>query len=406
MGRNAGSAEFVESSRESFAGILGQLTGRPTVGAGVVGAATDTDLRRDPGSKGRPSRELSELAADSLSLSARAMRAELLESSLTGASARSSRRQPAVATELSYEKALRLHSRRIAQPLPSPSPLPPSASVPDIKQAPKSAGPPSKPRQSAAAPRTATPAPAPASPPRDYALSAHEQHNAKLAPGATAKVSATSRLKPKSRAGTLAGKEDALSAESAMMPHPSKSGKTARVTAMKSRRPAHSGVDVNRHPPLLAQTDNGRSSGLAAGSPRTSRAPEFVHDADTTVQSKPKKTVPQANLSLVTQRKSIVSIRLTDPEMAMLRERADESEISVSAYMRSCVLEAETLRAQVKQAMAEMRSLSATSQLRSFPALPEASDRGREGGAEKVRGFLRSITAFLSPLLIFRRSVS
>jgi hypothetical protein len=116
--------------------------------------------------------------------------------------------------------------------------------------------------------------------------------------------------------------------------------------------------------------------------------------------------VPQANLSLVTQRKSIVSIRLTDPEIAMLRERADESEISVSAYMRSCVLEAETLRAQVKQAMAEMRSLSATSQLRSFPALPEASDRGREGGAEKVRGFLRSITAFLSPLLIFRRSVS
>jgi hypothetical protein len=57
-------------------------------------------------------------------------------------------------------------------------------------------------------------------------------------------------------------------------------------------------------------------------------------------------------------RRSIVSLRLSDVEIDRLRQRAAESGISVSAYMRSCVLEAEHLRAQVKQALAEMRAAS------------------------------------------------
>jgi hypothetical protein len=118
------------------------------------------------------------------------------------------------------------------------------------------------------------------------------------------------------------------------------------------------------------------------------------------------------DLSLVSQRKSIVSIRLTDPEFAILRDRADESGISVSAYMRSCVLEAETLRAQVKQAMSEMRSLNALSGRQNYagqnyPALTVSTvsgSHGNESGGDKLRGFLRSITVLLSPLLAFRRS--
>jgi hypothetical protein len=112
-------------------------------------------------------------------------------------------------------------------------------------------------------------------------------------------------------------------------------------------------------------------------------------------------------LSLVRQRKSIVSIRLTDPEFAILRDRADESGISVSAYMRSCVLEAETLRAQVKQAMAEMRSLNVVSGRQNYPALTVSTASGsnaHERSGDRLRGFLRSITVLLSPLLTFRRS--
>lgn len=56
------------------------------------------------------------------------------------------------------------------------------------------------------------------------------------------------------------------------------------------------------------------------------------------------------------QRQSIVSIRLNAIESEQLRQRAAESGISVSAYMRSCVLEAEHLRAQVKHALAELRA--------------------------------------------------
>lgn len=57
---------------------------------------------------------------------------------------------------------------------------------------------------------------------------------------------------------------------------------------------------------------------------------------------------------------STISVRLSDIEAERLRKRAEESEMSISAYLRSCVLEADQLRAQVKQALAELRALSHT----------------------------------------------
>jgi hypothetical protein len=53
-----------------------------------------------------------------------------------------------------------------------------------------------------------------------------------------------------------------------------------------------------------------------------------------------------------------IHIRLSLAESAQLRERAAEAGLTVSAYLRSCVLEAETLRAQVKQALAQLRAAS------------------------------------------------
>jgi len=51
-----------------------------------------------------------------------------------------------------------------------------------------------------------------------------------------------------------------------------------------------------------------------------------------------------------------VTIRMSHAECVQLRERAAEAGLTISAYMRSCTFEAETLRAQVKEALMELRS--------------------------------------------------
>jgi hypothetical protein len=54
-------------------------------------------------------------------------------------------------------------------------------------------------------------------------------------------------------------------------------------------------------------------------------------------------------------RTASVTIRLSKAECAQLHQRAAEAGLTVSAYLRSCVLEADALRAQVKQALAELK---------------------------------------------------
>ncbi len=56
------------------------------------------------------------------------------------------------------------------------------------------------------------------------------------------------------------------------------------------------------------------------------------------------------------RRRASVTIRLSAAECARLKQRAAEAGLTVSAYLRSCALEAEALRAQVKQALAELRT--------------------------------------------------
>jgi len=51
-----------------------------------------------------------------------------------------------------------------------------------------------------------------------------------------------------------------------------------------------------------------------------------------------------------------VTIRMSDAECAQLRKRAAAANLTLSAYMRSCILEAETLRLQVREALAELRA--------------------------------------------------
>jgi len=51
-----------------------------------------------------------------------------------------------------------------------------------------------------------------------------------------------------------------------------------------------------------------------------------------------------------------ITIRMSQAECAQLRTRATEAGLSVSAYLRSCTFQAEALRAEVKQALAQLRT--------------------------------------------------
>jgi hypothetical protein len=63
-----------------------------------------------------------------------------------------------------------------------------------------------------------------------------------------------------------------------------------------------------------------------------------------------------------------ITIRLTKEEEAQLHARAAAAQLSVSAYLRSCIFEAESLRAQVKEALFQIRSTAQAAAPHSSPA--------------------------------------
>jgi hypothetical protein len=62
-----------------------------------------------------------------------------------------------------------------------------------------------------------------------------------------------------------------------------------------------------------------------------------------------------------------ITIRMSKAECAQLHRRAAEAGLTVSAYLRSCTFEAESLRAMVKDTMAQLRSASAQIESRACP---------------------------------------
>jgi len=72
-----------------------------------------------------------------------------------------------------------------------------------------------------------------------------------------------------------------------------------------------------------------------------------------------------------------ITIRLNQEEGERLRERATEAGLTVSAYLRSCIFEAETLRAQVKEALVQLRSGSSTDEKKPPASAPSSTWRTR-----------------------------
>jgi len=68
---------------------------------------------------------------------------------------------------------------------------------------------------------------------------------------------------------------------------------------------------------------------------------------------------PAAGPLKAARKSSSITVRLTRADYDQLHARADEAGVTVSAYLRSCAFEVESLRAQVKEALAQIRNPAA-----------------------------------------------
>jgi hypothetical protein len=82
-----------------------------------------------------------------------------------------------------------------------------------------------------------------------------------------------------------------------------------------------------------------------------------------------------------------ITIRMSKAECTQLHRRAAEAGLTVSAYLRSCTLEAESLRAMVKDALAQLRSET----IQTKPATPATRRRSLLGRfTRRLAGLLTS----------------
>jgi len=92
--------------------------------------------------------------------------------------------------------------------------------------------------------------------------------------------------------------------------------------------------------------------------PTDVRKPAAEAPQTTPISKQPEVAPPPAALAERNLKCASVTIRLSQAECAQLRRRAAEAGLTVSAYLRSCTFEAESLRAMVKDTLAQLRTCS------------------------------------------------
>jgi predicted DNA binding CopG/RHH family protein len=93
--------------------------------------------------------------------------------------------------------------------------------------------------------------------------------------------------------------------------------------------------------------------------------PAVLPDAPWQAAASPK---PQSNRPLAAAfernlKNASITIRMSSAECAQLHRRATEAGLTISAYLRSCTFEAESLRAMVKETLAQLRLATAPAKL-------------------------------------------
>ena len=122
----------------------------------------------------------------------------------------------------------------------------------------------------------------------------------------------------------------------------------------------------HRSPEDSASTSDSLAKPLDAGPIRNRKAFSAPPDASpaTRPPASPTADIPQENGAnpLAAPDRNLksasITIRLSEAESSQLRKRAAEAGLTVSAYLRSCTFEAESLRTLVKDTLAQLRSES------------------------------------------------
>jgi hypothetical protein len=104
---------------------------------------------------------------------------------------------------------------------------------------------------------------------------------------------------------------------------------------------------------LERDSDRGEGSPTSAREPASGARPDASMELGAADAARGLQTGTARESDL---RSASVTIRLSRTECARMHQRAAEAGLTVSAYLRSCAVEAEGLRAQVKQALAEMKA--------------------------------------------------
>lgn len=97
--------------------------------------------------------------------------------------------------------------------------------------------------------------------------------------------------------------------------------------------------------------DNPVELGAAPAHPPQAVAPAPAAEQKPAALGRAQPTDPEAG-----RKRASVTLRMSRAECARLQQLAAEAGLTVSAYLRFCAFEVESLRAQVKTALAEMRA--------------------------------------------------
>jgi hypothetical protein len=138
-----------------------------------------------------------------------------------------------------------------------------------------------------------------------------------------------------------------------------------------------------RYRPLDRDSDRVDGSPTPAGDPGSGARADASIETDPGGAAVAVDAVPELKAGTAPDRdlrSASVTIRLSRAECARLHQRAAEAGLTVSAYLRSCAVEAEALRAQVKQALAELK---AGTDGPSHPSGKAAGGPGRDRGNKK-----------------------
>jgi len=146
-----------------------------------------------------------------------------------------------------------------------------------------------------------------------------------------------------------------MSSGQAPLPEPSFAGLVATMAAMPTRETSWSDEGLADDVASISYEQALRAHArVRPPSPDTHTERDSLSVMDESASTS--KGPSEAPASPAPLKTASITIRLSEPECAQLRRRAAEAGLSVSAYLRSCTLEVESLRAQVKQTLSELRS--------------------------------------------------